>query len=178
MSAGAHMLACGPETLKMDVKVFLQAQDWLLPDSNCRHHEPPVEADASSKKPKLSALKCKARFHICLDEQQTAESSTPPSSTWCGLLASGAVNIRLRVPDGISKATLDATINIPQQQHDSQQAGGPHHQPPALHISWYGQQFAVCAQHITKVRHGLHPFTRVPNSHDCSRYTRHQSSQG
>lgn len=145
----------------MDARVFLHAQDWLLPVSLTSSSQPVLESDAdaantSAKRPKMDALECKTRFHICLEEQKTPpHSSTPASGAWLGLVANGAVNIKLRLPDGSSKATLDATMGWnqerPQEQQDSSQIQGSQQQA-ALQVGWYGQQYRVLDQHIIKVR--------------------------
>jgi hypothetical protein len=147
-------------TFKMDARVFLHAQDWLIPASLSSSSQPVLEsyADAtntSAKRPNIDSLECKTRFHICLEEQQTPESSTPASGAWLGLLANSAVNIKLRLPDGSSKATLDANISLHQEQQQPPQGSSQvqgSQQQAALQIGWYGQQYRVCDHHIIKVR--------------------------
>jgi hypothetical protein len=69
---------------------------------------------------------------------------------WLGLLARGAVFVKLTLPDGSSKATLDCSINVAdkQQQQASEQ---PSCQPVAGVLGWYGKTFHIGVQHLIKV---------------------------
>jgi hypothetical protein len=142
----------------MDAGVFLQAQTWLTPGTNS---PPPPDTHLP--------LTTKTRFHICLEEQHIPAAAAGTTDTpWHGLSHPSAVNIRLRLPDGSCKATLDATVLCTtQQQQQQQQDGSP--EAAALHICWHGQTFAVKHQHIHKVCHlctdPYHCNTVSPGSH-------------
>jgi hypothetical protein len=130
----------------MDACLFLQALQCLLPDSISNHENQTG-----------IPLKCKTRFHICLEEQHAARLSTPTAGVWAGLLAQGTVNIRLRLPDGSCKATIDAAIRVPGELAEQGQ------QPAPLQLEWFGQQYHVDMQQVVKV--GFSSSCRKPTTH-------------
>jgi hypothetical protein len=62
------------------------------------------------------------------------------------------VFVKLTLPDGSSKATMDCSIGVAgQQQQQQQNSQQPGEQPVAGVLSWYGKTFHVGVQHLIKV---------------------------
>lgn len=145
---------CHQHVVRMEAVVFLQALDWLVPqqaNASCKQFQPSPCATG----PASSCLSCKTRFHICLSEQHTPIESIPAGGVWRGPFAQGAVQLRLRLPDGSCKSTLDATVTaqlVPQDQGDKASGLGQ----AVVVITWFGQDYQIkVPQHLVKVCCGL-----------------------
>ncbi|WIA10647.1 hypothetical protein OEZ85_010827 [Tetradesmus obliquus] len=124
----------------MEFTTFLATQAWLQPTP-----VPEQDQQASSKRPKLTRLSCRASFHISLQEQQ----GTPEQ--WLGAKARDAVFIRLQRSGGLITSVADVKVAV-LQQHGAEGSGGGPHSSTLVVIEWSGSgSTTISSEHVTKV---------------------------
>eukprot|EP00879_Flechtneria_rotunda_P021591 GHRR01022756.1.p1 GENE.GHRR01022756.1~~GHRR01022756.1.p1 ORF type:complete len:184 (+),score=27.50 GHRR01022756.1:355-906(+) len=126
----------------MDLKLFLDTQDWLLPTALSRADG--LES-APQKRSRPSTFSCNASFHISMAEQYR------PASQWCGPKAADAVFIRLSLPGGLVSSTAKVDVAV---------VGQGAEQKPML--TWCDTAHAIKPGAVSKVICSANVFATLP----------------